>query len=346
MKGLGTTVAPAEATSLGSFLELYRFQTPTDNQRCADAKSSMVGQTPLYYAAMAGNIPVLTELLALPAVVAKINLGAKEIAKSKRYGPMGWKNMTPLLAAAFFSDSPAALKLLIDHGANPLRACSTELFPGYLPLHMMAMSHSNECLAWWLDQKFAGVVGDVNWMSDGGTAASPIGQAIMLGSGSSTPTVKLLIDYGATIEADGVGQQIMTKASIAGDIDVMRMLISLKGQEALDQVHIPNKMTDPLLRTMMYLFRVMYYFGDRRYWVYALATTEGSSAMCVSATCCTYAVAKELLSLAHPPDLSHKVALGHTALTEAKLWGFKGIINLLSAAEKQTSKPTARGTGK
>jgi ankyrin repeat protein len=336
VRGLGTSIATAKATSLGSFLELYRFQTPTDNQQHADAKSSMVGQTPLYYAAMAGNIAVLTELLALPAVVAKINLGAKKVAKSKRYGPMGWKNMTPLLAAAFFSDSPAALKLLVNHGADPLRTCDTDILRGMHPLHMMAMSHSNECLAWWLDQKFAGVVGDVNWWSGGGALASPIGAAIMMGGGSSSETVKLLLGYGAAIGPDGGGQQMLTKAAIAGDIDVVRMLIAIKGQEVLDQVHIPNAITDPFLQKIIWMFRMMYYCGDRRYWVYAMGCTKGATALTVCILCSSYAVAKELCSLAHPPDLHHKV-LGHSALASARLWGLKSFADLLSAAEKQTS---------
>jgi ankyrin repeat protein len=341
LKGLGKgqELAITQATSLGSFLELYRFQTPTDNQQYADAKSSMVGQTPLYYAAMAGNIPVLAQLLALPAVVAKINLRVKKIAKSDRYGSMGWANMTPLLAAAFTSESPAALQLLIEHGANTLSTCSVELFPGCTALHMMAFSHSNECLAWWLNQNFAGVAGDVNWLSDSGTGVSPMGQAIILGAGNSTQTVKLLIHYGANINTDGTGQQMLTKAAVAGDIDVMRMLISVKGQEALDQVHIPNVVTDPFLRIVFGGVQLVFHCGGaKKFWIYQMATTKGSTAMCCAAVCCSYAVAKELLLLTHPPDLNHKVAIGHTALTQAQRWGFTSIINLLSAAETENSK--------
>jgi hypothetical protein len=60
--------------------------------------------------------------------------------------------------------------------------------------------------------------------------------------------------------------------------------------------------------------------------------------MCCAAVNCSYAVAKELLLLTHPPDLNHKVAIGHTALTQAQRLGLTSIINLLSAAETENSK--------
>jgi hypothetical protein len=60
--------------------------------------------------------------------------------------------------------------------------------------------------------------------------------------------------------------------------------------------------------------------------------------MCCAVVCSNYAVAKELLQLTHPPDLNHKVAIGHTALSQAQRLGLTSIINLLSAAETQNSK--------
>ena len=42
--------------SLSAFLELYCFESATDNAHVPDSNGSWVGMTPLYYAAMAGNV--------------------------------------------------------------------------------------------------------------------------------------------------------------------------------------------------------------------------------------------------------------------------------------------------
>jgi hypothetical protein len=104
-------------TSLGAFLELYRFTSATDNQIYAQ-DGSKLGMTPLFYATMVGNIPVLKALLAMPEVLMKINMATKQEVISQRYGTITMKGTTPLLAAAASSRSPATLELLVTHGAT------------------------------------------------------------------------------------------------------------------------------------------------------------------------------------------------------------------------------------
>merc|ERR1711865_427684 len=109
----------------------------------------------------------------MPAEAAQINLAVKKTCVSPRFGIMVWKGFTPLLAAAMFSDSPTTLHLLVQSGANPGATFGMVIHPAMGALHAMAVNGSDECIRWWLDQKFPGHAGDIE--KDAGSGQPPLG---------------------------------------------------------------------------------------------------------------------------------------------------------------------------
>jgi ankyrin repeat protein len=316
--------------SLSAFLELYRFESATDNAHVPDSNGSWVGMTPLYYAAMAGNVPVLKALLAMPEVLAKINLRLKKNCKSTRYGDMASKGNSALLAAARYSDSPATLELLIEHGADPSAYSYWSIVPKMYALHWMAMEHSNECLAWWLDQNFVGAAGDI--AVDSGTGIDPLYLAMAVGGGGAAETVKLLVDRGAScIFCHGIGCSY-TVAAIAGyDHEALEMLLLLGGQQSIDSMHVPQKPANALIRNVYWLFRLLYYAGDRRWWVFIMASAIGSTTLGYAAMFGSLAATKVVLR--HRPDLHAKLRTGLTPLQLAQELEHGSTVDLLLDAE-------------
>jgi hypothetical protein len=242
---------------------------------------------------------------------------------------MGFKDATPLLAAATYSDSPAVLQLLVEHGANVNSTSDWgDMGDRVGPLHLMAKMHANECSAWWLDQTFPGPAGDID--AECGNGSAPVGLSLVFGAGGGCRTAKLLIDRGASIEVDGFGQVLVTKAALVGDTEAIRMLFGLS-QRARDQVHIPNLPTNAFFRRILWIFRLIYYSGDSRYWVYCFAATHGVAPLHGAAMNGNYASLKLLLE--HRPNLSARLKIGLTARQQCEKWGLKSEIRCLIDAE-------------
>jgi ankyrin repeat protein len=315
--------------SLSAFLELYRFESATENAHVPDSNGSWVGMTPLYYAAMAGNVPVLKALLAMPEVLAKINLRLKKICKSTRYGDLTTKGNSALLVAARYSDSPATLQLLIEHGADPSAYSIWKNAPRMYALHWMAMEHSNECLAWWLDQQFEGAAGDIAVDTGGGT--DPLYVAMLFGGGGAAETVKLLVDRGAScIFCHGIGCSY-TIAAIAGwDHEALEMVLLLGGQQSIDTLYAPQKPANAVIRWLYTISRLFYYAGDRRWWVFSLAIAIGNTALGYAAM---FSLAATKVVLRHRPDLHAKPRTGHTPLQLAQELEHGSIVDLLLDAQ-------------
>jgi hypothetical protein len=126
LSGLGTEEPPWNS-SMAAFLHKYGFSSPTDNTKYpTDTKTrgGIVGHTPLFYAAAAGALQVVRELLAQPGVLQKINLqpkvGSIGNTAENLYGDMPIYG-TPILVAAFSNGDPAMLELLVRHGADLTR---------------------------------------------------------------------------------------------------------------------------------------------------------------------------------------------------------------------------------
>ena len=244
--------APA---SLAAFLELYHFTSATDNSE-SFCPATTRGFTPLYYAAQAGNVPVLRELLSKPAVVAKINIKLSRLVSSTRYGIMGANRATPLLAACFYSDSPASVELLVRHGADTKSTCDYGAnFPQCPPIIMMASAQSNDCIRWWVDQRFEGF--DIE--EETGHGFSALFCAAIFGAGNSIETVKLLCDLGADYtKKTSAGQQFTTSASFSGDSEVIQYVISKGGGAMVDGLSTPNVTKNAFLRRVVWIFRLLY----------------------------------------------------------------------------------------
>jgi ankyrin repeat protein len=284
--------------------------------------------TPLYYAAMAGNVPVLKALLAVPEVLAKINLRLKKKCMSSRYGEVGIKGISTLLGAARYSNSPATLQLLVEHGADPSVSCAVPIAPTMHALHWMAMEHSNDCLAWWLDQQFDGPAGDVE--VDTGAGFTPLGCALGYGGGGASETVKLLVDRGASLETSAGGVTYLNFAIFGWDIEAFEMILSLGGQRSIDTMYVPQKMANAFIRRVMWLFRLVYYSGDQRWWVFVMATTKGNTTLSAAVSHSSLAVTKVVLR--HRPDLHAKVSIGLTSLQVAQKWQLGSVAELLLGA--------------
>jgi ankyrin repeat protein len=315
--------------SLNAFLELYRFGSITDNAHVPDGKGSRIGMTPLYYAAMAGNVPVLKALLAMPEVLAKINVRLKNKSYSNRYGEFSPQGMTALLAAARYSDSPATLQLLVQHGADTNASAVWTLFPKMYSLHWMAMEHSNECIAWWLDQRFDGGAGEIDL--DTGTGATPLWMALNCSGGGAAETLRLLVDRGASLETCPAGVTYLNLAIFGWDIEAFEMILSLGGQQSIDTINVPQKPANAFIRRVLWLFRLMYYAGDKRWWVHIMATTKGNTTLHAAAMN-SLAMTKSVLS--HRPDLHAKTSIGQTPLEVAQKLEHESITELLLGALK------------
>jgi hypothetical protein len=316
--------------SLSAFLELYRFGSATDNAYSPDSKGSRIGMTPLYYAAMAGNVPVLKALLAMPEVLAKINLRLKKNCDSSRYGELASKGNSVLLAAARYSDSPATLQLLVQHGADPSAYSAWDIMPKMHALHWMAMEHSNECLAWWLDQRFEGPGGDIE--VDCGTGGTPMYLSLQWGGGGGAETVKLLVDRGATLETCGYGITYLNSAMFGWDIEAFEMILSLGGQRTIDTMYIPQKPVNAFFRRVLWILRLMYYSGDQRWWVFVMATTVGNTTLSAAVV---HSLALTKLALRHNPDLHAKLRIGLTSLQVAQKLELESTVELLLKALQQ-----------
>jgi hypothetical protein len=265
VRGLGTCAQTFQPpTSVASFLELYRFETATDNVKYAAKDGGRIGLGPLYYAAMAGNVPVLKALLALPAVVAKINLAIKKPCFSSRFGEIASKGTTPLLVASKYSDSPSTLQLLIQSGANPGSTSVMGGAPTMGALCWMAFAGSDECIKWWLDQKFSGYAGDIE--QNCGNGLPPLGIAGMFSA--PTRTLKCLVDCGATLATPPSGTPYTNGTIFGYGAKSLEFILSVGGQAAIDTLAIPQctgKDVDPFMRKMLWMFRLIYYSGDRRW---------------------------------------------------------------------------------
>jgi ankyrin repeat protein len=316
--------------SLRAFLELYRFEIVTDNAYFPDSNGSVIGMTPLYYAAMVGNVPVLKALLAMPEVLAKINLRLKKGCKSSRYGELATKGNSVLLAAARYSDSPATLQLLVQHGADPSAFSVWSIFPRVYALHAMAMEHSNECLAWWLDQQFEGPAGDIE--IDNGGGSNPLMYSLQFGGGSGAETVKLLVDRGATLETCAMGIPYLQSAIFGWDIEAFEMILSLGGQQSIDTLHFAQKPINGFSRRVMWILRLLYYAGDRRWWVFAGAVAVGHTTLHAAAF---FSLAATKSVLRHHPDLHAKLRTGHTPLQLAQEMENESIVHLLLDAQQR-----------
>jgi ankyrin repeat protein len=310
--------------SLSGFLELYHFESVTDNAYFPDGKGCGIGMTPLYYAAMAGNVPVLKALLAMPEVLAKINLQVKKTATSSRYGEVGMKGSTALLAAARFSNSPATLQLLVEHGADPSATFAWDIAPTVYALHWMAIEHSLECIAWWLDQHFDGPTGDIE--VDCGNGATPLSVAMTFGGGDASETVKLLVNRGASLKTNLSGVTNLNYAIFGWDIDAFSTIISLGGQASIDTMHVPQKPVNAFLRRFWWLFRMLYYAGDQRWWVFVLATGKGNTTLLAASL---YSLAMTKTALRHRPDLHAKLKIGLTPLQVAQKWEHGATVDVL-----------------
>jgi hypothetical protein len=332
VRGLShTTQSFKPPVSLSAFLELYRFGSVTDNARFPDSNGSMIGMTPLYYAAMAGNVPVLKARLAMPEVLAKINMQLKKNCISTRYGDVGNKGNSALLAAAQYSDSPATLHLLIKNGADPNATSFTELAPKMTAMHWLGCEHSNECLAWWFDQEFEGPAGDIE--AGAGNGGSLLCPALMWGGGGAAETVKLFVDRGGSLETSAFGVTYLNQAIFGFDIEAFQTILSLGGQQSIDTMYVPQEPADAFMRRVFWIFRLLYYSGDRRWWVYIEASTKGNTTLHAAAFSDCLAATK--LVLRHRPDLHAKNKIGHTALQMAQKLELRSVVGLLLDAKQR-----------
>jgi hypothetical protein len=215
----------------------------------------------LYYAAMAGNIPVLKGLLAIPAVVAKINMAVPKSCISTRFDEVAFKGTTPLLVACQHSDSPSTLHLLIQSGADPGATLFWAGAPTMGSLSLMALGGSDGCIRWWLDQKFSGFAGDIEQGT--GNGLTPLAIAVMFSG--PTHTVKCLIDCGASLATPPSGTPMVNNAIFGSDTDALEAILSAGGQAAIDTMYIPQAPVNAFLRRILWIFRLVYYSGDRRW---------------------------------------------------------------------------------
>lgn len=134
------------------------------------------GESPLHFAAMAGNTELVRKLLQAGA-----DVNAREA-----------DGMTPLCRAAYYTDSPDTLNLLVDSGAE---LCPRVGENGATPLHYAAMGGHDGNLRYLLKQGL-----DVNLCTKAGD--TPLLRAMTFGH---IDCVRTLLTAGATTELNGDG---------------------------------------------------------------------------------------------------------------------------------------------
>jgi hypothetical protein len=175
------------------------------------------------------------------------------------------------------------------------------------------MEHSNECIAWWLDQRFDGGAGEIDL--DTGSGATPLWLALDFSGGGAAETTKLLVDRGAGLETCPCGVTYLNAAVFGWDVEAFEMILSLGGQQSIDTMHIPQKPASAFIRRVWRLFRFLYYAGDQRWWVYIMATSKGNVTLHAAAM---HSLAMTKSVLRHRPDLHAKTSIGQTPLRVAQ----------------------------
>jgi hypothetical protein len=221
LSGLGTEEPPWNSSSMAAFLHKYGFSSPTDNTKCpTDTKTrgGIVGHTPLFYAAAAGALQVVRELLAQPGVLQKINLqpkvGTIGSTAENLYGDMPMYG-TPILVAAFINGDPAMLELLVRHGADLTRVITGGANYGGGVLWLLAGAGHMKGMEW-LHQHLANEAWIAQMNNTNNFGCTALSLTLLF---QNPPAAKFLIAHGhdlgnATFEPSGVSN--LTYASREG----------------------------------------------------------------------------------------------------------------------------------
>jgi hypothetical protein len=161
------------------------------------------------------------------------------------------------------------------------------------------MRNADKCVAWWLNQGFSGPGGDINECSGNGWAPMPSG--LLWGGGGAAKTAKLFIDRGASMEIQPTGHTNLNPAMFGWDTEALEMLLKVGGQQMIDQIHGKVIPANAFFRRIMWLFRLIYYSGDKRLWMYIVASTKGNTSLHAAVLGGEYSMVK--ITLRHQPDL-------------------------------------------
>ena len=199
----------------------------------ADVKKLLDGGFDANSTSKAGGLTAL--MLAAPGA-AKIKLlldhGANADARAKN-------RFSPLLVAAQYPGSSAAMNLLLDHGAK-VRLPKGEGAPLFnaFPIMLAAFSGNSDILAR-LHKEGDRV--DDKMLFLGMFPATPL---LELAATQRTASVRALLDLGAKVdEADNDGITILGWAAIANRVDMARLLI----ERGADVNHVDKRGMTPLL---------------------------------------------------------------------------------------------------
>merc|ERR1711865_262489 len=107
--------------------------------------------------------------------------------------------------------------------------------------------------------------------------------------------VQVLLDHGASLEYSDLGITYPNNAIFGWDQEALELLLAVGGEKMVRQLHMHQKPANALFRVALWVFRMMYYSGDRRWWVYIMASTKGNTGLHAAVTGDTYAMTKAVL---------------------------------------------------
>jgi ankyrin repeat protein len=300
-KHLTADSSPNQDT-LAGFLAKYLF-TSLEEAACH-------GLGPLACAAVEGNLPVITELLADKAdVEQRVTKAAPRFFLQK--------GTTPLMAAVLYHGQVTVIEALLEHRADVNAEDATK----FTPLTNAAIADRPEVVTL-LIGKGANLE---HRISTGGTALTG---AAMYGCRNA---VKVLLENGANVNAcDDFGWTPLHTASVPGDVVIAKLLIEHRAE--LNMTAHPKGF--PVVLTKV--GRVARFFGANSQLMRVLADTAGITPLGMAALFGNIELCTALLDARADPTLANDT--GRLPIDVAKINGHtQALIQLMTAQLKKAT---------
>ena len=310
-----TEAAEADASSLASFLQTFRFEHA--------AVVTSHNETPLLYAAMLGDAGVLRALLKRDDVCAQINLPTTALLGRLPEGS------TPLYAAALDGEA-IGLQLLVDHGADPLVKPQpvkilggTSIMGEIGVLERLVMTGRPSGVEWWL-RRFG-----IEMRGGARGHCMPLCHMCTVTPTTEQPLacLRLLVDLGgeALTSYDRIGSHILHNAAITLDASTFKELMKIVPASLVNgdrQRRVPVKWSEPRIKLIgtiaMWLFRTGRTKKTGKHLIMKIfANVPGATPLHISVSFGNYGVTKALLESGADPTIRNNVGL--TPLQRARI---------------------------